>query len=127
MLESARPVGFIPTCDPERARAFYEGVLGLRVLTLDAFALVLDAHGILLRVVNVAGSEGFRPQPFTIFGWSVPDARAAVTALAAKGVTFKRYPGMEQDELGIWASPGGARVAWFEDPDGNVLSVSSHD
>ena len=125
MLEGARPVGFIPSRDLERARPFYEGVLGLRVLQLDGFALVLDAGGILLRVVNVA-VEGFQPQPFTIFGWSVPDARATVASLAERGVTFKRFPGMEQDDLAIWTAPGGARVAWFEDPDGNLLSVSSH-
>ena len=127
MLQDARPVGFIPSRDPEKVRAFYEGVLGLRVLTLDPFALVLDAGGMIVRVAKVvSGVEGFRPQPFTVFGWTVADVRATVTALGEKGVDFQRYPGMEQDEQAIWTSPAGARIAWFQDPDGNVLSVSSH-
>ncbi len=124
MLESARPVGFVPSMDLARARAFYEGVLGLRVLGEDPFALVLDAGGTGLRVVCVTGVEGFRPQPFTVFGWQVPDIRAAVTALGEHGVSGQRFEGMQQDELGIWTAPGGARVAWFRDPDDNVLSLT---
>ncbi len=124
MLEDARVVGFIPSLDLNRARAFYEGVLGLRVLGEDPFALVLDAYGTAVRVVCVQGVEGFRPQPFTILGWSVPDVRAAVAALREQGVEFRRFPGLDQDALAIWTSPGGAQVVWFEDPDGNVLSLT---
>ncbi len=124
MLSSAAVVGFIPSRDLERSRPFYEGVLGLRVVATDPFALVVEAHGTTVRVVCVSGVEGFRPQPFTILGWEVPDVRATVEALRAKGVAFRRFPGMDQDELGVWTSPGGAKVAWFEDPDGNVLSLT---
>ncbi len=117
-------IGFIPSRDLEKSRPFYEGVLGLRVVGSDPFALVLDANGTTVRVVDVQGVEGFRPQPFTILGWSVRDIRAAVGELREKGVGFRRFPGMDQDELGIWTSPAGAQVAWFEDPDGNVLSLT---
>jgi hypothetical protein len=62
--------------------------------------------------------------PYTVLGWQVPDILAAVGELEARGVPLLRYDGIAQDELGIWTSPTGARVAWFEDPDGNVLSVT---
>jgi len=76
----------------------------------------------MLRVTPV---PGYDPVPFTIAGWSVPDITAAVRALAASGVTFTRYDGMAQDELGIWTAPGGDRVAWFTDPDRNNLSLTT--
>ncbi len=117
-------VGFIPSLDLDRSRPFYEGVLGLRVVGVDPFALVLDANGTAVRVVCVQGVEGFRPQPFTVLGWNVADIRTAVTELRGKGVEFRRFPGMDQDELGVWTSPAGAKVAWFSDPDGNVLSLT---
>ncbi len=124
MLSSADVVGFIPSRDLERSRPFYEGVLGLRVVSTDPFALVLDGNGTAVRVVCVQGVEGFRPQPFTILGWHVPDIGTAVEELRGRGVAFRRFPGMDQDDLGVWTSPAGARVAWFEDPDGNVLSLT---
>ena len=124
MLDAAKVVAFVPTRDPARARAFYADVLGLRLVHADAFALVFDAGGTMLRVADVSGVEGWSPAPFTILGWEVPDAAAAVDALHAKGVAFDRYPGMEQDARGIWTSPAGARIAWFRDPDGNVLSIT---
>jgi hypothetical protein len=68
----------------------------------------------------------FTPAQFTILGWEVPDAQQAVSELQSRGVTFERYPWAQQDELGVWSAPGGAKVAWFKDPDGNVLSVSQH-
>jgi hypothetical protein len=77
----------------------------------------------MLRVVKV---RDLTPQPFTVVGWVVDDMAAAVRGLAAKGVTFERYPGMEQDDQAVWHVPGGsAQVAWFKDPDGNTLSLSS--
>ncbi len=117
-------VGFVPSLDLERSRPFYEGVLGLRVVALDPFALVLDANGTTVRVVCVQGVEGFHPQPFTILGFNVSDIRAAMRELTEQGVEFRRFPRMDQDELGVWTSPAGARVAWFADPDGNVLSLT---
>ncbi len=116
-------IGFIPTKDFAQARAFYEGVLSLHLTATDDFALVFESGGTMIRVVKVGA---FQSAPYTILGWQVPDASQAVSVLAARGVAFERYPGMAQDAHGIWTAPGGARVAWFKDPDGNVLSVSQH-
>jgi catechol 2,3-dioxygenase-like lactoylglutathione lyase family enzyme len=121
MLAGAIPVAFVSTTDPARARAFYRDLLGLPLLSEDGFALVLDLGGVTLRVTTV---ERLDPQPFTVLGWHVEDAAAVVRALAAHGVGCVRYEGMEQDALGIWTAPSGTRVAWFRDPDGNLLSVS---
>ena len=123
MLGSTRIMAFIPTRDATKARAFYEGLLGLRVVSEDQFALVLDANGIMVRVTKV---PEFKPQQFTILGWAVPNVEQAVSGLQERGVNFERYGFEGQDDRGIWAAPGGAKVAWFKDPDGNVLSVSQH-
>lgn len=123
MLGANSVIGFIPTKDFALAKAFYEGVLGLRLTAMDDFALVFASGGTVIRVVKVGA---FQPAPYTILGWQVQNATQAVSALAARGVTFERFPGMAQDAHGIWDAPGGARVAWFKDPDGNVLSVSQH-
>jgi catechol 2,3-dioxygenase-like lactoylglutathione lyase family enzyme len=123
MLGSIDIVAFVPTKDTDKARAFYEGVLGLRFVKDDGFALVLDANGIKVRV---AKAPQFAPAPFTILGWQVADIEKMVTALQGKGVQFERFGFFEQDALGIWTAPSGDKVAWFKDPDGNVLSVSQH-
>jgi len=117
--------GFVATSDPERARKFYGGTLGLRLIEEQApFALVYDVHGTMLRVTTV---KTVNPAGYTVLGWKVPDASTAAKALSTAGVRFERYPGMEQDELGIWTAPNGAKVAWFKDPDGNTLSISQHE
>lgn len=123
MLGSLNIVAFVPTKDSVRARAFYEGVLGLRFVKDDGFAMVLDANGIMVRV---AKAGDFTPAPFTILGWQVADIQKVVTALTAKGVHFEIFGFFKQDELGIWTAPTEDKVAWFKDPDGNVLSVSEH-
>jgi catechol 2,3-dioxygenase-like lactoylglutathione lyase family enzyme len=123
MLASNKIVGLIPITDAARAKAFYADALGLRFVSEDPFALVFDANGNMLRLTKM---KEFTPQRFTILGWEVPDIQAAVTQLAAAGVKFERYDFLKQDELGIWTAPGGARVAWFLDPDGNNLSLSQH-
>jgi catechol 2,3-dioxygenase-like lactoylglutathione lyase family enzyme len=122
MLADAAFIGFIPVRDLATARAFYAEKLGLRVVDDTPFALVLDAGGTMLRV-TLAPEPAVRP--FTIAGWRVPDIDAAVRALADRGVEFTRYDGMSQDNLGIWTTPGGDRVAWFTDPDGNTLSLTA--
>jgi catechol 2,3-dioxygenase-like lactoylglutathione lyase family enzyme len=122
MLGSIDIVAFVPTKDPEKARAFYVGVLGLRFVKDDGFALVLDANGIMVRVAKAQ----FAPAPFTILGWQVSGIEKIVAGLQAKGVQFERFGFFEQDALGIWTTPGGDKVAWFKDTDGNVLSVSQH-
>ena len=124
MLGTETIVAFVPSQDPAAARRFYEGVLGLRFVSQDPFALVLEANGITVRVANVSSVPGFKPAPFTILGWRVRDIGKTALGLQEKGVRFERYPGMQQDELAIWNSPAGARVAWFKDPEGNVLSIT---
>jgi catechol 2,3-dioxygenase-like lactoylglutathione lyase family enzyme len=121
MLGSSRIMAFVPTNEPAKARAFYEGTLGLRFVSEDHFALVFDAEGIMLRVTTV---PDFKPTKFTILGWEVPDVENAVATMRQRGVTFENYGLPDQNERGIWAAPSGAKVAWFKDPDGNILSVT---
>jgi catechol 2,3-dioxygenase-like lactoylglutathione lyase family enzyme len=121
MLDSARIIAFVPSRDLERSKAFYVEVLGLKFVSQDPFAVVLDGNGTMLRIAKV--SE-FQPANFTVLGFEVGDIREHVAALQTKVITGERYPGMPQDEMGIWNSPSGARVAWFKDPDGNVLSLT---
>jgi len=124
MLGSLNIVAFVPTRDSGKAKAFYEGVLGLRFVKDDGFALVLDANAIMVRVATVPAP--FTPAQFTILGWQVTQIEKVVKALQEKGVHFERFGFFEQDALGIWTAPTGEKVAWFKDPDGNVLSVSQH-
>ena len=123
MLGSTPLVAFVPITDPQKARAFYEGVLGLKFVKDDGFALVLDANGIMIRAAKM---KEFTPAQFTILGWQVSDIEHVVRGLAEKGVHFEVFGFFKQDGLGIWTSPTGDKVAWFKDPDGNTLSVSQH-
>lgn len=118
-------VAFLPTRNPGQARKFFEETLGLPLVADQLpWALVFDAHGTTLKIVN---APPYDPLPFTVLGWDVDDVEATVKQLREAGVEFVRYPNMDQDELGIWTSPAGAQVAWFKDPDGNTLSVSQHE
>jgi len=121
MLASARVVAFVPSTDLGRSRSFYESVLGLPVMSADTFAVVVDGPGGHIRITDIGSA--LRVQQFTVLGWQVADIAAEVDALAARGVEFDRYPGMDQDARGVWTAPGGAQVAWFHDPDGNTLSL----
>jgi catechol 2,3-dioxygenase-like lactoylglutathione lyase family enzyme len=123
MLGTTNIVAFVPTRDADKARAFYEGVLGLRFIKDDGFALVLDANGIMIRV---AKAPEFKPAQFTVLGWQVSEIEKVVQALQKKGVHFEIFGFFKQDELGIWTAPTGDKVAWFKDPDGNILSISQH-
>jgi predicted enzyme related to lactoylglutathione lyase len=123
MLGNADLVAFVPTTDPKRAKQFYADVLGLRFISDDQFAVVFDSNGVTIRIANVSGVR-HKPAAFTILGWTVPDIAEAIRGLSKKGVLFERYDGMKQDDIGVWTSPSGARIAWFKDPDGNVLSVT---
>ena len=121
MLAGDDLIAFVATADAERARAFYAGTLGLELDSESPFACVFRAAGTMLRVTVV---ERVVPAPYTVLGWAVADIAARVHELSARGVVFERYEGVEQDELGVWRSPGGALVAWFKDPDGNLLSLT---
>jgi catechol 2,3-dioxygenase-like lactoylglutathione lyase family enzyme len=121
MLGSSDLVAFVATTDLARARAFYAGTLGLSLMEESPFACVFDAHGTTLRVTPVGE---IRTAPYTVLGWTVDDIAATVKALGVAGVSSERFAGMDQDERGVWTTPNGAQVAWFTDPDGNVLSVT---
>ena len=121
MLAMSDVIAFAPATDLARARAFYEGALGLSVVDENAYAVVFDAHGTMLRVTAVA--EVAHPG-YTVLGWCVTDMRTTVSRLESLGVVFARYEGMEQDAQGVWTTPSGDRIAWFTDPDGNVLSLT---
>jgi len=123
MLASRKVIGFIPTTNFKRARVFFERTLGLEFVGSDGFALVFKAGGTTIRVVKV---QDLTPAQYTILGFKVPNIETIVSRLASRSVTFERYPGMKQGDLGIWSAPGGAMVAWFKDPDGNTLSVTQY-
>jgi catechol 2,3-dioxygenase-like lactoylglutathione lyase family enzyme len=117
-------VAFATIVDVERAKRFYRDTLGLTLMSEEPpFALVFDANGTMVRL----GMAKKLPEAHgTVLGWKVPEIEAAVGELSKSGVRFERFDGLAQDQLGIWASPTGAKVAWFRDPDGNILSISEH-
>ena len=121
MLGSRNLVAFVATTNASRARQFYEKVLGLRFVADEPWALVFDAHATMLRIQKV---EKMTPQPHTSLGWEVPDIAAILQALLEAGVHCERYDFLEQDGLGVWSTPSGAKIAWFKDPDGNTLSLT---
>ena len=121
MLGSCKLVAFSATRDLGRAKPFYRDTLGLRMVSEDEFALAFDAAGTMLRITRV---QKVAAAEYTVLGWQVPDIVRMAKNLQKAHVTLQRYPGMPQDELGIWTSPSGARVAWFKDPDGNTLSIT---
>lgn len=124
MLATDHPMAFIPTIDAEKARKFYVETIGLHFVSEDTFALVVRSGNIDVRIVRMGS---FSPAPYTIFGWKVPDIHAAVSDLSQLGICFEQYPFLQQNSSGIWAAPDGAgQVAWFKDPDGNILSISQH-
>ena len=121
MLANRDLVAFLCTTDPERAIGFFRDLLGLELVEANPFACVFDANGTTLRVSVVSELS---PRPFTVLGWTVPDLTAAAADLAERGIEPVRFDGMDQDERGIWSTPGGDLVAWFCDPDGNLLSLT---
>jgi catechol 2,3-dioxygenase-like lactoylglutathione lyase family enzyme len=121
MLADCELEAMVATAQPDRARAFYGDTLGLTFVADTPFALIFRAGRTTVRIQKV---PQFTPLPFTTFGWKVPDIGATVAALAANGVTCEHFDGLPQDPGGIWQSPNGDRVAWFKDPDGNLLSLA---
>ena len=121
MLGSSYVIAFAAATDLGRARAFYEQALGLPLVGQNEIACVFDANGTMLRVTAVPEVPR---AGYTVLGWRVADIAAAARDLATRGVVFIRYDGMDQDGDGVWTTPGGDKVAWFADPDGNILSLT---
>ena len=123
MLRDAKLVAFGAITDSARAANFYVGTLGLSLRYEDDFALVLDANGVELRLQKI---RALTPAGFTTLGWEVRDVDAVATTLEEQGISLERYRWLEQDARGVWQAPSGARIAWFRDPDGNLLSVAQY-
>jgi catechol 2,3-dioxygenase-like lactoylglutathione lyase family enzyme len=121
MLSDKKLRAFVPTSNQEKAKLFYKNVLGLKLLSEDKYALEFDANGTLLRVTTV---QDLQPQQFTVLGWGVDDISSTIKSLSDKNIFCEKYDFFEQDELGVWIAPNGSKVAWFKDPDGNVLSLT---
>jgi len=121
MLADNQPIAFVATIRPDRAKAFYKDVLGLRLLEDSPFAIRFSIGGITLHVQKV---QQLSPHPFTALGWRVADIKSTVQQLSGRGIKFERYPQLPQDELGVWTTPDGGQVCWFKDPDGNTLSLT---
>ncbi|SRR6266849_6611248 len=121
MLSTSKIVAFAATADSNKARALYEGILGLEFISEDEFAVVYKAQGVELRIQKV---RALNPQPHTQLGWSVSSIDEVVRALSGRGVAFQRYSYLTQDSHGVWMAPSGAKIAWFKDPDGNLISLT---
>ena len=123
MLHDSSPIAFVGVADLDRAKTFYQGVLGLEIVSVDQFAIHAKASGVSLRITKVPAVAA---APYTVIGFAVTGIEAKADALAAKGILLERFSflGPAQDTKGIWTSPSGAKVAWFKDPDGNLLSIS---
>ena len=121
MLGAAEVVAFVPSTDLVRSERFYVDVLGLEPVDRSPYASELRCGSTTVRVTKV---DELRPQPFTVLGWSVPDLRSVVAQARARDVDLLRYDGLGQDDDGVWTTPTGDLVAWFPDPDGNVLSLT---
>ena len=120
MAPAPQLVAFVPSSHLGRSHAFYSGVLGLSCVEATPQANEYDAHGTPLRVTLIVDQE---TSPHTVLGWRVNDLETSMADLASRGVVFRRYEGFDQNEDGIWTAPGGSRIAWFEDPDGNIISL----
>ena len=120
-MTKSKMISFVATQKPASAVEFYVKSLGLKLVSDDPFAMVFDINGTMLRVQKV---HELVPAKHTVLGWEVPDIAARISELTKHGVRFERFPGLPQDESGVWSSPSGAKVAWFKDPDGNILSLT---
>lgn len=121
MLAKSDVIAFVSTTDLARSKSFYEAVLGLVIVDENDYACVVDAHGTMLRVTAVVTVAH---PGYTVLGWRVVDISETVAQLESLGVVFVRYDGMDQDVQGVWTTPKGDHIAWFNDPDGNVLSLT---
>jgi predicted enzyme related to lactoylglutathione lyase len=120
MLADKKIKAFIPTANPAKSKTFYNVIVGLDLLAEDDYGMEFNANGTVLRVNFV---KELKPHPFTVLGWTVKDIASEIRSLNRNGITCERYQFLVQDHLGIWTSPNGTKVAWFNDPDGNILSL----
>lgn len=123
MLSNPTITAFLPTVKPEEAKRFYMNSLGLKLVSEDDYALEFEGGGVALRITIV---EEFKPHPFTVLGFKINDIVSQALSISKKGVAFIRYDHFEQDDLGIWTAPSMAKIAWFTDPDGNLLSLTQY-
>lgn len=123
MLSKPTITAFLPTVKPEQSKQFYRNTLGLKLVSEDDYALEFEGNGVLLRITIV---DKFNPHPFTVLGFKIEEIVSQVKSLNKKGVEFERYSSFKQDDLGIWTSPSKAKIAWFKDPDGNLLSLTEY-
>jgi catechol 2,3-dioxygenase-like lactoylglutathione lyase family enzyme len=114
-------IAFIAVTDVDRALAFYRDRLGLDLVEESPFGCVFRSGPTMLRVTRV---DEVRVAPYTVLGWRTDDIFTEVRTLTGRGVVFTRYDDLPQDDIGIWHTPSGDRVAWFLDPDGNTLSLT---
>jgi len=121
MKSDSRIMAFAATINPAAAKKFYEESLGLKLISDDMFALVFDSNGTMLRIQKL---KEHTPVKFTVLGWEVTDINSEIDTLTKSGVVFNRYEGLPQDERNIWTTQDGTKVAWFNDPDGNILSLT---
>ena len=124
MLSNPNITAFLPTVKPEQSKLFYMNIIGLKLVSEDNYALVFEGGGVCLRITVV---DKFDPHPFTVLGFKIKGIDAQVKALSSKGVEFVRYDSFGQDDLGIWTAPSKAKIAWFKDPDGNLISLTEQD
>ena len=123
MLSEPQITAFVSTIQPEISKQFYRDILGLQIVTEDAYAIELKGNGAMLRITTV---QELKPQPFTVLGFKIEQIELQVKSLSDKGVKFEKYDHFDQNDLGIWTSPSKAKVAWFKDPDGNLISVTEY-
>ena len=121
MLADKKLKAFVATTKPYEAKSFYQYILGLKLLSEDNYGLEFEVNGAFLRVEIV---QELKPQTFTVLGWNVDDISSTIKSLNDKNVFCEKYDFLRQDILGVWTSPNGAKVAWFKDLDGNVLSLT---
>ncbi len=123
MLASAAITALVGTIKPDAAKAFYQDALGLKFIADDTYAMIFEAKNARVRVSRV---PAVAPAQYAVLAFTVDDIEKMVDGLTAKGVVFARYPFFVQDAKGIWSAPDGTKVAWFHDPDLNLLSVVQH-
>ncbi|TMM57909.1 VOC family protein [Maribacter algarum] len=124
MLVAPTITAFLPTAKPKESKQFYWHTLGLKLRSEDPYAFEFEGNGLVLRITIV---NEFTPQPFTVLGFRIDKIESQVKTLQEKGVEFEKYGGLQQDDLGIWTSPSKAKIAWFKDPDGNLISLTEYE